>query len=74
VCDIHTEVTLSLQALQFQYLQDTLLSGNTENICEISGSYSDKYEDDCLLGCWGNALMMEAVSTSDMSVSFYQST
>jgi hypothetical protein len=36
----------------------------------MSGSHGSEYEDDCLLGCC--ALMMEAVSTSEMSGNFYQ--
>jgi hypothetical protein len=42
-------------------------------ICEISGSHSGKYEDSCLLGCC-ITMMMEAASTSEMSVNFYQTT
>jgi hypothetical protein len=33
-------------------------------------SKSDDYEDDCFLGCY--ALMMQAASTSEKSVNFYQ--
>jgi hypothetical protein len=41
---------------------------------EISGSHSDEY-DDCLLGhCAMYSLTMEAVSTSETSVNFYQAT
>jgi hypothetical protein len=45
----------------------------------ILGSHSGKYEDVCLLDCcavvvWLIALMMEAVSTSETSVNFYQTT
>jgi hypothetical protein len=47
-------------------------------LVEISGSQGDEYEDGCLLGCCavqsGSALMMEAVSSSEMSVSIYQTT
>jgi hypothetical protein len=51
-------------------------------ICEVSGPHGCKHEDDRLLGCcavWlsGNrpiALMIEAVSTSETSVNFYEST
>jgi hypothetical protein len=35
------------------------------------GCHGGEYEDDCLLGC---ALMMEAASTSETSVNFYQTT
>jgi hypothetical protein len=38
----------------------------------ISGSHGGEYEDGCLLGCC--ALMMEAGSTSETSVNFYQTT
>jgi hypothetical protein len=38
----------------------------------ILGSHSDVYENDCLLGYI--ALMMEAASTSETSVSFYYTT
>jgi hypothetical protein len=48
---------------------------------EISGSHGGKYEDDCLLVCSlvkltdvSEALMMEAVSTPETSVNFYQAT
>jgi hypothetical protein len=40
------------------------------DICEIWGSYGDEYEYDCPLGCWD--LMMEAVSTSETSISIQQ--
>jgi hypothetical protein len=41
---------------------------------DISGSHGGEYEDDCLLGCCAAmiALMMEAASTSETSVNFYQ--
>jgi hypothetical protein len=39
---------------------------------EFSGSHSGEYEGGCLLGCC--ALMMEAASTSETSVNFYQTT
>jgi hypothetical protein len=39
---------------------------------EISGSYGGEYEDECLLECC--VLMMEAASTSETSVNFYQTT
>jgi hypothetical protein len=38
----------------------------------ISGSHGGDYEDGCLLGCC--AVMMEAASTSETSVNFYQTT
>jgi hypothetical protein len=41
---------------------------------EISGSHGDEYEDGCLPG-WSavyQALMMEAVRTSETSVNFYK--
>jgi hypothetical protein len=37
---------------------------------EISPAHSNEYEGDCLLGCC--TVMMEAASTSEMSVKFYQ--
>jgi hypothetical protein len=38
--------------------------------CESSGSHGREYEDDCLVGrC---AVMIEALTTSETSVSFYQ--
>jgi hypothetical protein len=40
--------------------------------CEVSGSHGGEYEDGCLLGCC--AVMMEAVSTSETLVNFYQTT
>jgi hypothetical protein len=54
-------------------------------IGEISGSHGGEYEDDCLLGCCAVksgrdacivliTLMMEAASTSETSVNFYQTT
>jgi hypothetical protein len=39
---------------------------------EISVSHGGEYEDVCLLDCC--ALMMEAASTSETSVNFYQAT
>jgi hypothetical protein len=40
------------------------------DICEIWGSHGDEYEYDCPLGCWD--LMMEAVGTSETSISIQQ--
>jgi hypothetical protein len=45
-------------------------SGEKLGTREISGSRGSQYEDDCLLECC--AVMMEAVSTSETSVSFYR--
>jgi hypothetical protein len=44
---------------------------------QISGSHGGEYEDGCLLGCCTMMIirmMMEAASTSETSVNFYQTT
>jgi hypothetical protein len=43
-----------------------------KSIIEISGSHGGECEDDGLLGCY--ALIMEVVSTTEMSVNFYDTT
>jgi hypothetical protein len=58
---------------------------NSCTLCEISGSHSSDNEDDCLLGCcamqygrsllmFQGALMIQAASTSETLVNFYQTT
>jgi hypothetical protein len=46
----------------------------SERLGEVSGSHGDEYEDGCLLGCCDKfmALMMEAVTISQTSVDFVQ--
>jgi hypothetical protein len=67
---------------QFYIQNKDLTMGNLISSGEIRGSYGDEYEDGCLLGCDVSEVlttsiiraMMEAVSTSKMSVSIYQTT
>jgi hypothetical protein len=65
-----------------RYFLTTLFS-NTLNLFDISGFHGGENEDGCLLGCcavWSSrsspdvALMMEAASTTETSVNFYQTT
>jgi hypothetical protein len=70
------------------YLARTEASKLRLAFCEISGSHGGEYEHDCLLGCsavWYRrnfpvltasitALTMEAVSTYETSVNFYENT